>query len=110
MFYIHSGDKLFPKYVHRVFIHFQGDTEPCTYDMNGDEREAILKCKDRFYKFGDVYANLEVAKEITFCTYVWVRTKEDRYDWAYLDHRLLNRLLSDEGQEILFKREMNVPN
>jgi hypothetical protein len=109
MFYTHTGDKLFPKYIHKVLVYYQGDSEPTFYEMQNDEREAIFNCVSRFYPMGEIYINLSLAKEITFHTYIWGVSKLGSAEWLFLDQNLLDKIYSDEGQTLLLKRSMNVP-
>lgn len=108
MFHIHTSDKLYPKFIHKVFVHYQGDAEASVYETLEDEREPIFNCITRFYPIGEFYINLSIAKEITFNTYIFWKFKEG-FTWLYLDEKLLKEVYSDEGQSLILKRSMNVP-
>lgn len=107
MLYKHSGDKLFPKTKYCVYITYDKDDD-VQYDISFEEALSIVHSNDRFFKLNDIYINLSLAREIRFITYIWGGTDSKTFGWLLLDNRLLSSILSDEGQTVLLKREMNV--
>lgn len=108
MLYKHSGDKLFPKTKYAVYITYSKDDE-VKYDIDFDDAMSMVNSNCRFFELQGMYVNLALARDLNFMTYVWGRSQSDTMTWLLLDEKLLEHILSDSGQTILLKREMNVP-
>lgn len=107
MLYKHSGDKLFPKTKYAVYITYGKDDE-VKYDIDYEDAEKMLTSSSRFFSVHGMYVNLALARDLTFITYIWGRSKSDTMNWLLLDEKLLEHILSDLGQTVMLKREMNV--
>ena len=108
MLYKHSGDKLFPKVKYRVCITYGKDDE-VYYDIDFDDAMSMVNSQCRFFELQGMYVNLTLARDLVFLTYVWGRSDSKTFNWLLLDKELLEKILSDAGQTLMLKREMNVP-
>jgi hypothetical protein len=109
MLYKHSGDKIFPKTKYRVCITYGKDDE-VYYDIDFDDAMSMVNSQCRFFELQGMYVNLTLARDLVFLTYIWGRkSASETMGWILLDDKLLERILSDSGQMVMLKREMNVP-
>ena len=110
MFYIHEDKtKLFPKYRHMLCVFFIGETEPAKFEINSEDVMSIDQCDKKWFITQDGFRiNMNNINAYMFDTEVWVNVQPGVFGWTSLTKFLLDKMMCDDGQALLMKREMNI--